>query len=164
MSSGSLRKAMPHLFGDKLRELRRERGITQAGLALALGLATHSHISYLERKKSEPSLHLVVRIALFFGVSVDYLLRDTVPIEHPTPYSAHPHLMDILPQQFGAKLRQLRKQHDLSQVDLAHRLGELSQGAVSAFERGDKVPSIAIVLQCADVFGVTTDQLLRDTP
>jgi DNA-binding XRE family transcriptional regulator len=51
----------------------------------------------------------------------------------------------------------------MTQIDLAGHFGDLSQAAVSAFERGDKAPSIAIVLQCADLFGVATNDLLRDT-
>jgi DNA-binding XRE family transcriptional regulator len=104
----------------------------------------------------------VIRAADYFGVTTDYLLRDTIPIDHPKAYSAEFQSPSSLPQHFGVKLRQFRKQRGMTQVELAAQLGGLSQAAVSAFERGDKTPSIAIVLQCADLFGVTTDELLRN--
>jgi transcriptional regulator with XRE-family HTH domain len=153
---------MPHLFGDKLRKLRRARGMTQTDLAHQLGLATHAQISHLETGRSAPSLDVAVRVADLFGITTDYVLRDTIPSDRPTSIPAQSQATHTLPQQFGVRLRQLRKQRDLTQVDLAGRLGDLSQAAVSAFERGDKAPSIAIVLQCADLFGVSTDELLRD--
>jgi transcriptional regulator with XRE-family HTH domain len=154
---------MPHLFGDKLRELRRAQGITQTDLAHQLGLATHAQVSHLETGRSAPSLDVVVRAADFFSVTTDYLLRDMIPCDSPTSVAARSQPTRTLPQQFGAKLRQLRKQREMTQVDLADRLGGLSQAAVSAFELGEKTPSIAIVLLCADLFGIATDELLRDT-
>jgi transcriptional regulator with XRE-family HTH domain len=154
---------MLKFFGDKLHWLRTQRGMTQSDLAQQLGVATQAHISYLEAQRSAPSLALVVRAADLFGVTTDYLLRDTISRDRPTWYTTQPQSTRTLPQQFGARLRQLRKQRDMTQVDLAGRLGDLSQAAVSAFERGDKAPSIAIVLQCADLFGVSTDDLIRDT-
>jgi transcriptional regulator with XRE-family HTH domain len=154
---------MLELFGDKLHWLRAQRGMTQLELAQQLELATQSHISHLEARRSAPSLDLVVRVAELFGVTTDYLLHDTLPTDRPTLFTAQSEATRAVSQQFGAKLRERRKQLGLTQVDLAKCLGDLSQAAISAFERGDKAPSIAIVLQCATLFGVSTDQLLRDT-
>src|SRR5829696_5428266 len=110
---------MPHLFGDKLRELRRARGITQTDLAHQLGLATHAQVSHLETRRSAPSLDVVIRAADCFSVTTDYLLRDTIPIDHPTLFTAQSKSTWAVSQHFGAKLRQLRKQRDMTQVDLA---------------------------------------------
>lgn len=72
-------------LGAKLRYLRTHYGWTQADLSRALGLAAHAHISYLEANRKEPSIDLLLKIADFFGVSIDYLLRDEIPIELDSP-------------------------------------------------------------------------------
>lgn len=50
--------------------LRAERGITRRELADALGVH-YQTIGYLERGEYSPSLHVALRIAEYFGVSVD---------------------------------------------------------------------------------------------
>jgi DNA-binding XRE family transcriptional regulator len=96
-------------------------------------------------------------------VTTDYLLRDTLPADSPIAAATIPLPEGKLSQFFGAQLRRLRAQHSMTQVDLARHLGAASQGHVSLLESGRKTPSIDLVLQCADLFGVTTDYLLRDT-
>jgi DNA-binding XRE family transcriptional regulator len=54
-------------------------------------------------------------------------------------------------------------QRQMTQVELAQRLGLARQGYVSNLEAGRKAPSLDLVVQIADLFGVTTDYLLRDT-
>jgi transcriptional regulator with XRE-family HTH domain len=73
--------ARARLFGTKLRSLRLQRNLTQVTLANQLGLARQGYISNLETGRKAPSLDLVVQIAGFFGVTTDYLLRDSIPIE-----------------------------------------------------------------------------------
>ena len=87
---GSQIGAMAQLFGPKLRALRLARGMTQAALAEALGLATQSSISHLEAGRKEPSVSMVVQLADLFGVSLDYLLRDTAPPLDPPAESSGP--------------------------------------------------------------------------
>src|SRR6266542_266095 len=62
----------------------------------------------------------------------------------------------------GAKLRALRQQQRLTQGELAHQLGLARQGYISNLETGRKTPSLDLVVQIANLFGVTTDYLLRD--
>jgi transcriptional regulator with XRE-family HTH domain len=72
---------MPVLLGAKLRYLRQQRQMTQEELARRLGLLRQGHISNLEMGRKAPSLELVVQIADLFGVTADYLLRDSIPVE-----------------------------------------------------------------------------------
>ncbi|NNJ11676.1 helix-turn-helix transcriptional regulator [Chloroflexales bacterium ZM16-3] len=64
-------------FGARLRRLRQSAGLTQGDLARALGLASHSHISFLECDQADPSIDLLLRIADHFGVTTDALMRGT---------------------------------------------------------------------------------------
>ena len=62
---------------------------------------------------------------------------------------------------FGEKLYRLRKERKLSQEALALKL-EVSRQAVSRWELGEVVPDTTNVLAISQVFGVSTDYLLRD--
>ncbi|MBE6529148.1 MAG: helix-turn-helix transcriptional regulator [Ruminococcaceae bacterium] len=60
-------------FGETLRELRQDRGLTQAQLGKILN-TTQRKISYLETDKNEPSMEDLKQLCLFFEVSADYFL------------------------------------------------------------------------------------------
>ena len=60
-------------FGEKLKELRIEKGLTQKELAQELGNA-QSAIFYWETDKQEPTISALKKICKFFDVSADYLL------------------------------------------------------------------------------------------
>ena len=68
-------------FGQKLRILRKQRGMTTQKLAIALGLTNHSHISNIEAGRKKPSAELVIRTARFFEVSTDQLLLDELELD-----------------------------------------------------------------------------------
>ena len=58
----------------------------------------------------------------------------------------------------GGKIRQLRKQKNISQEVLAQALG-LSFQAVSKWETGAAMPDVAMIPAIASFFGVSTDEL-----
>ena len=60
-------------FGNRLRQLRQGKNMTQAQLASYLGL-TKSVISAYETALRYPSYDILIRIASIFKVSTDYLL------------------------------------------------------------------------------------------
>lgn len=64
------------IFAERLLELRKERGISQAGLAKALDVS-FAIVCYWETDKSEPTAINIVKIAKYFGVSCDYLLGES---------------------------------------------------------------------------------------
>jgi transcriptional regulator with XRE-family HTH domain len=154
---------MAELFGSKLRLLRQRQALSQANLAERLNLASQGYIADLEAGDEEPSLDLVSRVARLFGVSVDYLLRDTVPIEaNPTASTDSSFEAGGLTSTFGEKVRALRLARGFSQRELARELRLASRAYISNLEAGRKAPSIDVVVQIADLFGVTTDYLLCD--
>jgi transcriptional regulator with XRE-family HTH domain len=155
---------MPRFFGEKLRYLRTTHGVVQVDLARQLSLATNTHISQLESHRTTPSLNLVVRVALFFGVTIDYLIRDDLPIDVPILFGdPQTSIPEVHWHHFGEKLRGLRQQRNLKQTDVAQGLALVSQAHISYLEANRKDPSIDLVLKIADFFGVTTDYLLRDS-
>ena len=64
---------MNKIFGQKLKELRIDKHLTQANIA-EIFKVSKTTICQWETSKQEPSLEDVVIIAKFFGVSADYLL------------------------------------------------------------------------------------------
>lgn len=61
-------------------------------------------------------------------------------------------------QKFGAYLSGLRKAADMTQSDLADKIG-LTRQAISKYENGDSFPDITILSQLAEVLGVSLDIL-----
>ena len=59
------------------------------------------------------------------------------------------------------KIIQLRKQFGWSQENLADTLG-VSRQSVSKWESGNSIPDLNKILKMAEIFGVTTDYLLKD--
>ncbi len=64
-------------------------------------------------------------------------------------------------KRFGEKLYTLRKRNKLSQRQLGEMLN-VSGSHIGAIERGDKTPNAAMILEIADIFGVTPNQLMLD--
>jgi transcriptional regulator with XRE-family HTH domain len=76
-------------FGDRLRGLRKERGLTQR--ALAGDFVTPSYISLVEAGRREPTLDVVVHLAHVLDVPVNELLDDeglALPEVRTRQYSA----------------------------------------------------------------------------
>ena len=61
---------------------------------------------------------------------------------------------------FGAVIRRVRKGYDWTQEDLAERSG-LTTTYVGQVERGDKVPSLTVVLKLARALNVLPAELLE---
>ncbi|MEB9920614.1 helix-turn-helix transcriptional regulator [Bacillus cereus] len=63
-------------FGNIIRDLRKQKGITQKELAQSLQLS-ESTIGMYERNERQPDYNTLIRIADYFKVSTDFLLgRD----------------------------------------------------------------------------------------
>ncbi len=66
-------------FGKRLRRLRKDRDITQSQLAAQIGVVASAVGKYERLPDSYPSVEALVKIADYFDVSIDYLLRGTQP-------------------------------------------------------------------------------------
>lgn len=68
-------------LGTKLRHLRERAGLSQTELAQRIGMSERSkgYISEIEGGKKIPPTEKILKIALYFNVTTDYLLRDDIP-------------------------------------------------------------------------------------
>ena len=61
--------------------------------------------------------------------------------------------------EFGQKLRQLRKEHNLTQKELASMIG-VKNSIISFYEVGERLPSPEIIRKLAETLHVSTDYLM----
>jgi len=69
-------KEVIEMFAERLRELRKEKGITQIDLAKDLEVANGT-VAMWEIGKRMPSIELVIALSDYFGVTIDYLFART---------------------------------------------------------------------------------------
>jgi transcriptional regulator with XRE-family HTH domain len=63
---------------------------------------------------------------------------------------------------FGARLRACRRERDMSQDELAQKMGTSKQ-VISRYEIGMRVPKITVASEFARILGVPVDYLLGNT-
>jgi transcriptional regulator with XRE-family HTH domain len=62
--------------GNRIYQLRTARGMSQRGLALALGnKSSNELVGRWERGSASPSAETLVKLSEFFDVSVDWILK-----------------------------------------------------------------------------------------
>ena len=63
----------------------------------------------------------------------------------------------------GMRIRELRKEHHMTQDDLAHICG-CTSNHLSAIENGEHKPSFDLMMNIAATLGETLDYFIADTP
>lgn len=71
-------------IGEKLLTLRLRHGYTTRQLAELLD-TSNSFITQVEKGKTSPSTHLVIKIADLFHVTTDQLMRDELDVDPDLP-------------------------------------------------------------------------------
>ena len=69
--------------------------------------------------------------------------------------------MKEMKQIIANNIIKLRKEHKLTQAELAQKLN-YSDKAISKWERGESIPDIEILKKLGDMFGVTVDYLITE--
>jgi len=69
------------LLGDKIKALRQKKKLTQKELADDLKIS-QSTIGMIERNDHGASKELLIKLASYFGITVDYLLSDEKDINY----------------------------------------------------------------------------------
>lgn len=62
--------------GNRIAELRDQRGWTQEELAQSIGI-TRAALSHYEKNRRKPDFEILTKLADKFGVSIDYLIGRT---------------------------------------------------------------------------------------
>ena len=64
------------MYGERLKLLRKERKVSQKELADFLGISIRGYQFY-ESEDNEPNIRMLIALADFYGVSIDYLVGRT---------------------------------------------------------------------------------------
>lgn len=64
---------MREIISKRLKELRFEKGFTQMQVAIYCNITEKAYQNY-ELMRREPKLEILVKIADFYGVSLDYIV------------------------------------------------------------------------------------------
>lgn len=67
---------MKETFATRLAELRKEKGYSQSKLAKQINVS-RSAVAAWETERNEPNTEMLIVIADFFGVTVDFLVGRT---------------------------------------------------------------------------------------
>lgn len=68
------------MLGDRIKQLREENGYQAQFIAEKINVAKSTYSGY-ENNKSTPDYEILIKIADFFNVSIDYLLERTSKTE-----------------------------------------------------------------------------------
>lgn len=132
-------------LAQNLKFLREQMGICQDEMAKKLDV-TQSAVGNWEKNHRKPDIEMIVRLAEYFGVSLDDLvLKDLAP---PTAV-------------YAKNLRFLRVKHGMTQADISSLLGYRGKQGYSAIETGKAKPNVDDLEKLADFFGITLDQLVK---
>ena len=159
------------IFNERLKLLRKEKGLTQMQAAEALGI-NYRHYQRLESDGTAPNYANLVQISDFFGVSLDYLAGRA---ERAGGYSAKSSRARQSARQlyradnrvsrgvsmFSQRIRLLRNERHLTQVDAARAVGLSARGyqdlELGVTPRGDTLLAIA------EFYHVSMDWLMGRT-
>lgn len=130
-------------LGDKIRALRKEKGISLEDMGHHLGLSL-SYLSEVERGRRVPSLESLHHICRFFNIPVSLLVTSSSKVRVT-----------------GEKIRLNRETKGISQKHLAQMAG-LSSGLVSQLEAAKVQPSLKTIESIANALDVSVCYLILE--
>lgn len=149
-------------MGNRIKELRLEKKLTQESLGVILGVQQSAIRKYEYNEVDLPKSKLQL-LADYFDVSVDYLLGRT---DWRNSKVREEHIIKDGGKMFANNLRYARKRRGLTLEQLADRHndafgGRLSKSTLSKYENDKREPRITVVHNLAKILQVSVDFLLE---
>lgn len=138
-------------FGEKLKELREERNLSQKELGDKMGGITQQTIAQYEKKETVPKLETVSKIA------------DALEINPNIFYSDFSQSVADDSGGIGEKIKAVRLQKGVSQTALAKILG-VSTAMICQYEVGKRKPKVETLSKIAGALGVDLKVFYDDLP
>ena len=142
------------IYGEKLKELREAKNITQSNIANILGIARALYAQYETYDKIIPLYHLNT-LSNYFDVSLDYLFG----IANIKCYNLYNKIEAIDKKLVGANLKQFRKDNKIVLTKLANLLNT-SHSTLSAYENGKTLILTSFLYIICKEYNISADYLL----
>lgn len=137
-------------LGNKLREIKEEKGLTQEELASLLHINRVQYNQYENNYFNIPIKHLI-EIADFYQISIDFLFNND--FNHSNIYNS------VNKELAGTRLKEFRKEHKLTQKKLAEILNT-THSNIGFYEKGRNLIATPFLYQICHKYGVSADYLL----
>ena len=136
------------LVAAQLRKLRIEKALTQSQVGAFIQMSATNYQKF-EYGYNKPSINQLIAFAKGLNTSVEYLTRGR---ENNIVYRE-----DVVP--FHKRLKELREQNGMTQKQLA-ALIKSNESGVQKYEYNENTPRLERIIQLADIFGVTMDEMV----
>lgn len=143
------------LYGDKIRELREENGLTQEQVASILNIKRGLYSQYEIEYTIIPLKHLI-SISNYFNVSLDYIFSFTNQVIYDNYFSNTNNVLA------GEKLKNFRKENKLTQDVLASDLNT-NRSVIANYERGRTLIATPFLYTICKKYNISADYLLGRT-
>lgn len=140
-------------FHEKLKVLRKEKGLTQKNLSNMLNISQGAY-AHWEYGKREPNFEKLSMLACIFDVSIDFLLSENLEISKETYLKLKEEKKNL----FSVRLKELRLKKGLTQTELGEKVG-VKQSTFTNWENGKREPSFENLVKLADLLEVSLDSL-----
>ena len=143
------------IYGERLKFLREENELTQK----ELGDLIHIHFatySQFERESSIMPIKHLNTFANYFNVSIDYLFNFT-NIKQYKDFNTNFNL-----ELSAARLKEFRKEHNITQVNLAKFLNT-TQSNIVVYEQGKFIIATPYLFMICKKYHISADYLLGRT-
>lgn len=140
------------MYLGKLKALRIDHNLTQTNLSSLLGVHEYVYGQYEREYVIIPLKHLNT-ISNYYGVSIDYIFDFSKESNYTIKR------VDIDTLIAGARLKEFRKEHKLSQVKLANMLNTV-QPVIANYEKGKHLIATPFLYQICKKYHISADYLL----
>ena len=139
-------------YSDRLRELREEKFLTLKEVASNLNISRSVYGRYEKEYFIIPIKHLIA-VANYFDVSIDYLFDITKSMQYRDINK------EIDKKKAGTRLKEFRKEKNLTQVELANILNTIHQ-TIANYESGLNLIATPFLYTICKKYNISADYLL----
>lgn len=140
------------MYKETLKDLRAQNNIKQQDLANYLNLSVSSYATYENEIDIFPIKHLN-NVCNFFNVSLDYIFN----LEKLQQYKDNNQSINTVIS--GTRLKELRKEHKLTQKQLSEIL-KSDNSTISKYEKGINIIATPFLYDICKKYNISADYLL----
>ena len=140
------------IYGEKLKEIRENLGITQRAVSTMLELDIDVYGQYEREYYIMPIKHLI-KVANYFNISLDYIFGFTKDKNYNRIR------LDVDNKDAGNRLKEFRKEKKLTQNDLKNILNT-TQSVISDYERGRMLINTLYLYDICKKYNISADYLM----